>query len=67
MKYSRLPCDNSLLAVKSVTQYYRPSARVVELLEVFRRMTNDSIRIGLETETSSLKRLSLLAYRHLKR
>jgi putative transposase len=30
-------------------------------------MTNDSIRIGLEAETSSLKRLSLLAYRHLKR
>jgi putative transposase len=35
------------------------------LLEVFRRMINDSIRIGLVNDASSLRRLSLLAYNQL--
>src|SRR5881296_202776 len=35
------------------------------LLEVFRRMVNDSLRIGLVNSVSSLKRLSLLSYNQL--
>ncbi|HEV2119013.1 MAG TPA: transposase [Candidatus Bathyarchaeia archaeon] len=56
-----------MLAVKSVKQRYRPSPRVNELLEIFRCMVNDSIRIGLEKDASSLKRLSFFTYTSLKR
>src|SRR5881296_1748523 len=55
----------SLLAVKSVWQHYAPTLEVLELLEVFRRMVNESIRIGLANEVSSLRRLSLLSYSQL--
>jgi len=55
----------SLLAVKSVWQHYAPTLEVLELLEVFRRMVNESIRIGLANEVSSLRKLSLLSYNQL--
>src|SRR5436309_4711613 len=54
-----------VLAVKSVWQYYVPSSDVLGLLGVFRRMVNDSLRIGLANEVSSLRGLSLLAYSQL--
>ncbi len=54
-----------MLAVKSVWQYYAPSGEVLVLLEMFRRMVNDSIRIGLMNDASSLRRLSLLSYNQL--
>ena len=56
-----------MLAVKSVTQYYKPSPRLKELLDIFRSMVNDAIEVGLKTDASSLKRLSLLAYDRLKK
>src|SRR5213594_2650556 len=49
----------SLLAVKSVWQHYAPT------LEVFRRMVNESIRIGIANDASSLRRLSLVSYSQL--
>ena len=55
----------SLLAVKSVWQHYAPTLEVLEPLEVFRRMVNESIRIGLANDVSSLRRLSLLSYNQL--
>jgi len=55
----------SLLAVKSVWQYYVPSQEVLVLLEVFRRMVNESIRIGIANDASSLRKLSLLSYNQL--
>jgi putative transposase len=55
----------ALLAVKSVWQHYVPSQEVLLLLEIFRRMVNDSIRIGLVNDASSLRRLSLLSYNQL--
>ena len=55
----------SLLAVKSVWQHYAPTRDVLGLLEVFRRMVNGSIRIGMANKVSSLGRLSLLSYNHL--
>ena len=39
----------------------------MDLLKVFRLMVSDSIKIGLETDSSSLKRLSTFAYGRLKR
>jgi putative transposase len=56
-----------VLAVKSVWQYYVPVGDVFRLLDVFRRMVNDSIRIGLLNHASSLRRLSLLSYNQLAR
>ena len=38
---------------------------VLGLLEVFRRMVNESIRIGIANDVSSLRRLSLLSYNQL--
>jgi len=54
-----------VLAVKSVWQYYVPVADVLRLLDLFRQMVNDSIRIGLLNDVSSLRRLSLLSYNQL--
>jgi len=56
-----------VLAVKSVWQYYVPAADVLRLLDLFRRMVNDSLRIGLLNNASSLRRLSLLSYNQLAR
>jgi len=53
------------LAVKSVWQYYIPSRELLLLLEIFRRMVNESVRIGLANDVSSLRRLSLLSYNQL--
>src|SRR5438094_1540056 len=55
----------SLLALKSVWQNYAPSREVLELREVFRRMVNESIRIGIANDVSSLTTLSLLSYNQL--
>ncbi|TMI19338.1 IS200/IS605 family element transposase accessory protein TnpB [Candidatus Bathyarchaeota archaeon] len=56
-----------VLAVKSVWQNHAPAWEVLRLLDVFRRMVNDSIRIGLVNDASSLRRLSLLSYNQLAR
>jgi len=56
-----------VLAVKSVRQNHAPPEDLLGLLDVFRRMVNDSIRIGLLNDTSSLRKLSLLAYNQLAR
>src|SRR2546426_6401443 len=53
--------------MKSVWQHYAPTRDLLGLLDVFRRMVNDSIRIGLANDASSLRRLSLLSYNQLAR
>ena len=53
------------MAVKSVWQQYIPTRDVLGLLEVFRTMVNESIRIGIANDVSSLRRLSLLSYNQL--
>src|SRR6059036_751824 len=55
------------MAFKSVWQHYAPTRDVLGLLEVFRRMVNESIRIGLVNDVSSLRKLSLLSYNQLAR
>ena len=47
-------------------QRFRPDQHMLELMELFRQMTNICIRIGLENDASSLKRLSLLSYGQLR-
>ena len=55
----------ALLAVRSVWQHYAPTREVLGLLVVFRRMVNESIRIGIANDASSLRKLSLLSYNQL--
>ena len=59
-------------ARKSVKQLFLPSPQVLTVMEDFRQMVNDCIRIGLSFEqesrtTPSRKRLSSLCYSQLKR
>jgi len=53
------------LAVKAVWQYYIPTQDVLRLLELFRRMITDAIRIALAYDATTLRRVSLLAYNEL--
>jgi len=53
------------LATKSVMQPFMPTTQVLELMEKFRHMVNHCVRIGLENDTSTLKRLSSLSYSQL--
>src|SRR5256886_7992984 len=62
-RHTRFDCDWS----SDVCSSDLPSREVLGLLEVFRRMVNESIRIGLANDVSSLKRLSLLSYNQLAR
>jgi len=55
----------SLLTLKSVWQHYAPTRDVLGLLEVFRRMVNESVRIALANDVSSLRKLSILSYNQL--
>jgi putative transposase len=65
MRWDLGSCRFIVLAVKSVWQYYVPSSDVLRLLELFRKMVNESLRIGLANGASSLRRLSLLSYNQL--
>ena len=54
-----------MLTVKSVWQHYESTRDILGLFRVFRRMVNESIRIGLAYDASSLRKLSLLSYNQL--
>jgi putative transposase len=51
-----------VLARKCAKQRFNPDERSLQLVETFRRMTNDCIRIGLGERKTSLKSLSLACY-----
>jgi len=51
--------------VKAVKQNYSPTPEVLMLLESFRSMLNQCVRIGLETNATSMKSLSLKTYKQL--
>ena len=53
--------------MKSVQQHYTPNSEVLWLLEQFRVMLNECIHIGLQENVTSLKSLSLKAYKALAR
>ena len=68
--YWRLDTHNDSLYViarKSVTQSYLPPPYHPKLMQDFRLMVNDCVRIGLANDASTLKRLSLLSYKELRR
>jgi len=56
----------ALLVRKSVKQRFNPDEHILGLMESFRKMTNDCIRIGLAEDKTSLKSLSLACYPKLK-
>ena len=56
---------DSVLVRKSLKQFYRPSPDVLALMQEFRQMTNECIRIGLANDSSSMKRLCNLSYNRL--
>jgi len=71
---SNSTCSFMALARKSIKQGFHPSAQVLSVMECFRRMTNDCIRIGMEFEkensynrTPSMKKLSLLSYGEIRK
>lgn len=55
------------VAIKSVKQGYQPNNIILNLLDTFRFMVNECIRIGLENNVSSMKRLSSFSYTQLDR
>jgi putative transposase len=54
-----------MLAVKAVQQHYVPGPEILRMLEQFRQMLNDCVRIGLAENVTSLKSLSTKAYNQL--
>lgn len=57
--------SRSVLAFKSVQQSHTPDEKLLHLLDEFRLMVNYCIKIGLTENVTSLKALSLKAYRQL--
>ena len=52
-------------AVKTVQQHYTPSPEILHMLEQFRQMLNDCVRIGVAENVTSLKSLSTKTYHQL--
>lgn len=46
-------------------QHYTPDPHTLDFLETFRHMVNHCIRIGIQNDTHSLKKLSTLSYHEL--
>lgn len=61
----RVRCS-AVPARKSVKQRFNPDEQILRLMETFRRMVNECIRVGLAEKRSSLKSLSLVCYPKLK-
>ncbi len=54
-----------MFAVKSVKQSLVPSSELASMMEIFRFMVNQCIKIGLENNTATMRKLSLLSYHSL--
>jgi len=61
-----LRCCGPLRAVKTVKFNYVPTVEMLSLLEKFRCMTNDALRIGFEKKPRSRFQLITMAYSDLK-
>jgi putative transposase len=57
---------NSVLPVKSTRQNFEPNPELFQMMEIFRQMVNDCIRIGIDHNCSTLKKLSMLSYHKLE-
>ena len=56
---------DTVRSVKAVSQNYTPAPEILNLLEEFRKMVNDCIRIGLAEKVTSKQSLSKKAYHQL--
>ncbi|MGI0049430.1 MAG: hypothetical protein ACREAW_07805, partial [Nitrososphaera sp.] len=54
-----------LTAIKSIKQPFQPTEGIAGMMETFRQMVNDCIRIGLDNDISTMKKLSSVAYQRL--
>jgi putative transposase len=61
------PLPEIITSVKAVKQSYQPTPELLQMMETFRRMVNDCLRIGLGNDVSGMKRLSKLCYPALAR
>src|SRR5208337_3612432 len=52
-------------AIKTVQQHYAPGIEILRMLEEFRQMMNTCIQVGFAENATSLKALSLKAYKRL--
>ena len=52
-------------AVKTVQQYYKPGPEIHRMLEQFRQILNECVRIGVSENVTSLRSLSTKAYHQL--
>ncbi|MEO9362267.1 MAG: hypothetical protein ABI348_00060, partial [Nitrososphaera sp.] len=55
----------TVTAVKSVKQSFPPTPELLQMMETFRQMVNDCLRVGLANDVSTLKKLSKLCYSQL--
>ncbi|MEO9309799.1 MAG: hypothetical protein ABI337_05830, partial [Nitrososphaera sp.] len=51
---------------KSIKQPFTPNTEQLQMMETFKDMVNRCIRIGIENNCSTMKKLSLLSYHTLK-
>ncbi|HSA98302.1 MAG TPA: hypothetical protein VLF17_04415, partial [Candidatus Nitrosotenuis sp.] len=54
------------MPIKSLQQSFEPNSEISSMMETFRQMVNHCIRIGLENDCSTLKKLSILVYHTLQ-
>ncbi|MEO9308761.1 MAG: hypothetical protein ABI337_00520 [Nitrososphaera sp.] len=54
------------LPLKSIKQKFTPNTDQIKMMGTFKDMVNHCIRIGLENNCSTMKKLSLLSYHTLK-
>jgi len=52
-------------AIKTVQQHYTPGPEILRMLDEFRQIMNACIQVGLTENVTSLKALSLKAYKQL--
>jgi len=56
----------ALRALKSAKQSFFPNSEQFQMMDIFKDMVNHCIRIGLEHNCSTMKKLSMLSYQKLK-
>lgn len=59
--------SESITAIKCVQQHFQCTDKLQDMMQIFRRMVNDCIRIGLESNVSNRIRLTRLCYHDLER
>lgn len=61
------PLPGTVTAIKSVKQQFQPTPELLQMMDAFRQMVNECIRIGLDNDISTMKKLCNIAYKQLAR